>query len=258
MDFTGESSGSLVVEGGITTDSVAPRIVLTMSGDFFSKKPPVPVTNAIVTITDGQEIFPLYESGNGVYNAAPGVKGIAGNTYKLSIYLGDTAYYEASQTIQPLPDMDSIRFENSSGFDMYKGIVQGYKVLYYGTEPQGVGDYYLWLLYLNDKLYTDSLYKKVFTSDEFMDGSYLHDYKLFIIPAEDLPTDTVVVRLEMRSVSKEYYDYATGLMLETHWKGTPWDGPPANAKGNVSNDALGFFTAEDVKTISKLLIKDKK
>jgi len=35
-------------------------------------------------------------------------------------------------------------------------------------------------------------------------------------------------------------------MLETVWRGTPWDGPPANVPGNINN-GQGVFRAADVK-----------
>ena len=255
--FAGESAGHIAVEGGITTDTAAHWIMLSMSGDFFEKKPKVMVTNASITITDNDNnVFQLTETQPGVYRTDSDVYGIIGNTYTMNINLGDTASYQATETIRALPDIDSIRFEKTTGFDMDAGLTHGYNLLYYGTEPAGKGDYYFWSLYINNDQYTDSLYKNVFTSDDFVDGNYIKNLDLFFIPEDDLPADTMYVRLEMFSISEEYYDYIVGLMLETVWKGSPWDGPPANAVGNVNNDAYGFFTAEDKKTISRLLIKE--
>jgi hypothetical protein len=50
----------------------------------------------------------------------------------------------------------------------------------------------------------------------------------------------------MISISKAYYDFLTALMIETVWRGTPWDGPPANIPGNISNGGKGFFRASAV------------
>jgi hypothetical protein len=63
--------------------------------------------------------------------------------------------------------------------------------------------------------------------------------------------DTSMVTLEMHSVTTGYYDFMTAMMLETVWKGSPWDGPPANVAGNVSNGAKGYFRASDVKRRSR-------
>ncbi len=51
----------------------------------------------------------------------------------------------------------------------------------------------------------------------------------------------------MYSISKAYYEFLSALMVETIWRGSPWDGPPANIPGNVSNGGNGFFRASDVK-----------
>jgi len=59
----------------------------------------------------------------------------------------------------------------------------------------------------------------------------------------------------MFSISGDYYDYLVGLMLETVWKGSPWDGPPANAASNISNGALGYFRASDRKTATTRINK---
>ena len=48
------------------------------------------------------------------------------------------------------------------------------------------------------------------------------------------------------SLSGRYYQYLRSVFIETEWRGTLFDTPPANVNGNVSNGALGFFSAHDV------------
>ena len=48
------------------------------------------------------------------------------------------------------------------------------------------------------------------------------------------------------SLSGKYYQYLRSVFIETEWRGTLFDTPPANVNGNVSNGALGFFSAHDV------------
>ena len=50
----------------------------------------------------------------------------------------------------------------------------------------------------------------------------------------------------MYSISKDYLDFITGLLTESGGGGSPFDGPPANVKGNINNGALGFFLAAAV------------
>jgi hypothetical protein len=91
----------------------------------------------------------------------------------------------------------------------------------------------------------------VFVSDEFVNGRYVRDLVTHIINEKDFLGDSMKVTLEMESITKEYYDYLTGLMLETVWRGSPWDGPPANVPSNMNNGARGYFRASGVSRKSK-------
>jgi len=50
------------------------------------------------------------------------------------------------------------------------------------------------------------------------------------------------------SLSAAYYDYLRGVFLETEWRESLFAGTPANPRGNVSQGALGFFSASAVRT----------
>ena len=109
----------------------------------------------------------------------------------------------------------------------------------------------MYLLYLDQVLYSDTITEVSFVSDEFVNGSYVHDFAIYRIREADLVDNPTEVTLEMYSISKRYYDFMTALMLETTWKGSPWDGPPANVPSNISNNAHGYFMAADVRRSSQ-------
>ena len=177
----------------------------------------------------------------------------------MDIKLTDTTEYQAQETIKPLPVIDSIGVRPNSGYgNNSSGLEKGYEVLYYGPEPPEEGQHYLWTLYLNDSLYTDRYFEMVFTDDEFVNGNYIKGIPLFFIPEDDIPTDTFDVKIAMYSISKGFYDFLIGYMLETSWRGSPWDGPSANTAGNISNGAWGYFKACEVKYAVKRYIREKK
>ena len=63
----------------------------------------------------------------------------------------------------------------------------------------------------------------------------------------------------MYGISKEQYEHNTALMLETDWGGGPFSGPPANVPSNISNGALGFFSANAVSSKSvEIYLKQNK
>ncbi len=256
VQFDGSVKKNLVVEGMITTDTTSHKVMLSRSGDFFEKGPQQMEMGADVTITDGENTFVLNEAKPGIYKTDSTVYGVVGKTYTLNIKLKDNSEYSASEKIVGLPDIDSIVPKYDAGFDQNTGErTHGYYLTYYGSEPAGKGDYYMWQLYVNNVLYNDSLQESVFTSDDFVDGKYIKDFDLFFLPENSLEKDTTYTEVEMFSISKEYYDFLTGLMLETVWKGSPWDGPPANAVSNLSNGALGYFRACDRKVALANIIK---
>lgn len=262
LDYTVSSDleNKLVVAGGITTDTTAHEIKLTSTQDYFSTDNENMVTGAYVEITDGDHIFELTEIKDGIYQTKPTVHGEIGKTYTLIIITDDNKTYTASETIQALPEIDSITLtENYNHADMqFDRFGYGYDILYYGPEPEGTGNFYLWTLYLNDELYTDTITETIFTDDEFVDGEYIFDFSVYWLRDEDIVKDTNKVELKMESISAEHYDFITGLMLETVWKGSPWDGPPANVPTNMEGGALGYFSATAVKRKSIELLKSNR
>lgn len=213
-------------------------------------------TGALVSISDGDTTYLLTENEPGIYQTDSTVYGRTGKTYSLKIITAKDSVYTATEKITGLPDIDSIRavYCKSIDFDLRKNVF-GDSIYYYGYEPEGTGDYYLWNLYIDGKLQTDSIQKKVFASDEFVDGNYIKDFGLFFINEDELPSDTANIEIEMLSISKNYYNFVVGLMLETYWRGSPFDGPPANAVSNISNGALGYFRASDRKTAAITIIR---
>ncbi|MFO7657395.1 MAG: DUF4249 domain-containing protein [Bacteroidales bacterium] len=256
IDIEGSNEQKLVVEGMITTDTTTHTVTLSRWNDFFEKGPQIMETGAMVTISDGENTITLNEAEPGIYKTNSDVYGEIGKTYTLNIRLKNDSLFTASDKIVGLPEIDSLVPVYSAGFNPNAGrLTQGYYITYYGYEPEGLGHYYLWDLYLDNVHINDSLQESVFTSDDFVDGSYIKDFEIFFIPEAEIVNDTTHVMVEMYSISKAYNDFLIGLLLETVWKGSPWDGPPANAVSNVSNGAIGFFRASDKKTANTQIIK---
>ena len=244
VKFTGDSTRNLVVEGAITTDTMTHRVVLSYTGDFFEKPAEEMATGAEVSITDGEYTFILQEKSPGEYYTDVGVFGEVGKSYTLNIKLTDGRQYTASDSLRACTEFDSIR--QSANYNTYlEGY--GYDVMFYGKEPEPAGDYYMYLLYINDVLYTDTVTELTFAGDEFINGNYIRDFPVYRIREADIIGIISKVSLEMYSITRQYYEFMSALMVETVWRGSPWDGPPANVPGNVSNGAQGFFRASDVK-----------
>jgi len=248
VSFPGSDSHDLVVEGLLTTDTTAHRVVLSYTGNFFERSEQEMATGAEVAISDGVTSFQLTETIPGVYLTDSTVFGLTGKTYTLHVKLADGSEYAASDELRPCGALDSIS-QSDNYNNRFTGY--GYDVKVYAFEPPPVGDNYLYSLYLGETLYTDTITETSFFNDEFVDGNYIVDFPVYRIRENDLVSESFVT-LEVHSVSTAYYEFLNAVMLETVWRGSPWDGPPANVPGNVSNGGRGFFRTSDVKRTSRL------
>jgi len=243
---TGENN-TLLVEGGITDELKKHTISLTRTIDYLGEEITPYETGAIVSITDGTNVYKLTETENiGIYQT-DSVAGEAGETYTLNIKLTDGEEYFAESYMKPVLSFDSIRtfvveeVVYGQGPPTTQSVL---KVEVFAQEPATPGDYYKWDLYINNQLDTDTLLEKRYENDLIFNGNYVEDYEIFQRMTKHLPqTDIVNFKVAMSSVSKVEYDHYIAVFFETAFGGGPFETPPANVPTNVSGGALGFFTA---------------
>ncbi len=240
-----DSYTRLVVEGSITTDTMAHTVLLTSTSSYYYNQPPPPVTGALLSISDGTNIFYLTEKALGVYRTEPDVYGIPGRTYKLNIKLakdiGGYSLYNASSTLYPVTPMDSISLLYHPEWSDH-GV---WEVKCYVQEPPTV-DFYRFLLYKDQVLITDTLNEWLITDDKFFNGNYTNGLPIAYIDQGNSeqqlkPGDTITS--EVNSIGKEYFDFLTEAQTELFGSNPLFSGPPANIQGNLNNGAFGFFTA---------------
>ena len=80
-----DSYTRLVVDGGITTDTMAHTVSLSKTTSYYFNQPAPAVTGAFVQISDGSATYTLNEEAPGLYHTDPSVFGVAGKTYALCI-----------------------------------------------------------------------------------------------------------------------------------------------------------------------------
>lgn len=238
----------VVVDGSIESDTGIYRVVLTKSSDYFSNEPSPRVVNASVSITDGSNTFLLHESQRGVsgiYETDPGFAGLIGKTYTLHVELAEEiagkSSVEATSYLPPVTRLDSIgvEFHEDWGPD---GI---WTVKLWAQEPGNEVNYYLFNLYRNGTIMTDTITKKVVSDDKFYNGSYMNGVDVIYINNENKwetfhPGDTLL--LQMSGITREYFDFVDQVK-QAGFNIPFFTGPPANVKGNVTNGGFGFFAA---------------
>lgn len=242
----------LVVEGSLTDQPGTHVVVLSRSVSYFHNEATPRETGAIVFLTTGNDTIFFSEAESGVYQSPPNTAGAPGQTYNLHIELADGETFTASETMPQAMPMDSVVAQPEyNPFDQK----WGYTLMLYAQEPEGTGDYYIWDYYLNDKWQTDTLKNRQFADDQMVDGEYIYDFPLFWVEESELENDTTSLRLLMSAVTEKYFDYCIALQLETIWRGSPFDGPPANIPSNISNGGLGYFYVAGVSSVEGQIIK---
>lgn len=238
----------LVVDGSIGNDTAAYRIKLTTTSGYFSNLPAPVVPGATLTLSDGENTFPLKEtiSGiSGVYETSSDFAGSVGKEYRLNIELaepvGGKSSYEASSVLFPVTTIDSIKAK----FRPEWGPEGIWTVQLWAREPGDQENYYLFNLYRNGTLLTDTITKKVVADDRFVNGQYMNGFDVIYLNNANSwetirPGDTIT--LQMSGITKEYYQFVNQIR-QSGFSIPFFSGPPANVQGNVSNGAVGFFTA---------------
>ena len=240
-----ESYTRLVVDGTITTDTMAHTVVLTSTSSYFYNQPAPFVSGASVSITDGTQTFGLSEVTPGIYRTLPDVFGVAGKTYTLTINLakaiGGYSDYTAISAMSPVNSLDSVSLLFHPEWTK-NGL---WEVKCYVQEPPTI-DFYRFMIYKNSTLLTDTLNEWFVTDDKFFNGNYTNGATVAYLrqgSAQEGLIEGDTVTVEVNSISKDYYNFVIEAQAELRGSNPLFSGPPANVKGNINNGAIGFFSA---------------
>ncbi len=243
-----ETYTRLVVDGFVSTDSGAYQVALTKSADYFFNAPMPRVKNATVTLWDGAIAYALNETVpgiSGLYTTDSTFTGQVNRTYTVQIQLpeaisGHTAF-DAACYLPPVTHLDSVTYVFHPEYGK-EGI---WFINLWAQEPGDEVNYYMFNLYRNGKLMTDSIQKKRISDDALINGKYMTGITVFYLNNHDklerlVPGDTIT--LQMSGITKEYFQFIDQVQ-QSGFNLPFFSGPPANVQGNVNNGGVGFFAA---------------
>ena len=251
VDIDLEEAGDplLVVFAEITDEPKAQAVYLSLTAPYFENSELPVVSGAEVYLSDGDEEIQLIESleESGTYLTADNYAGVPGKTYTLRIENVDAngdgvvESYGAQSVMNSVPPVDGVSVTYNDRWD-------GWEVELYSQEPGETEDFYLFKVYKNGELYTDSLQNYWVTDDKFFNGNAVEGpiVQYFDEDNDEMVVDGDTVTLEMAAITKEYYDFINGVLAEVSTKVPIFSGPSANPEGNISNGALGFFSAQAI------------
>lgn len=234
LDLNDADSQKLVVDAWFTTKAKEHEIKLTLTTSYFQNEVAPKAAGATVYVTDGVNQINFTEVTPGIYKTVSTAKAEYNTSYTLHIEYGGEVY-ESVAYADTVAKLDSIAAEVY--IDVF-GDPDGFSINMWTQELPGKGDHYLWRLYKNNELLTDTLNEIYFETDEYLpDGLYFSNWPVEYV--DGASGDSIT--LEQHRISKETFDGFTAMMLETDWRGGIFDSPPANVPTNISNGAVGLF-----------------
>jgi hypothetical protein len=226
----------IVIEGEITDTTGPYFITLSKTVNFSASNDFPPVSGATVQITDSNtaQTFTLTESSPGNYSTAA-LRGKSLHTYLLSV-TAEGKSYKASSTMPAVVPLDSVTFVANLDFNNKNAI----NAVVNFQDPPGVANDYRFIETLNGKVLPDIF---VF-EDRLSDGRDIR---------QTLYNDTSTLHtgdqltVDMYCVDKKIYDYFFSLLQVTGNNGFQ-SASPANPNTNISNGALGYFSAHTIRS----------
>ncbi len=245
---------NIVVDAEVTDSVTSYTVNLTQTVNFSDNNVFPAVNGAMVVISDNagnSNILAETVPGSGNY-VTSNLQGVDGRTYYLSIaYNGQI--YKATSTMPYGVPLDSVITDTTShhggggGFGGHGGgsttpTVPSVTVRAVFTDPKGVANYYRLIEYVNGVPNYSTI---AIISDQGQDGSQISEN--VVRRDTSIHTgDTVKVVLE--SIDANVYEYYRTLKQVTKAQTGIQTTVPGNPTTNLSNNALGFFSAYAVRS----------
>lgn len=237
-----DQSGNIVIEANVTDQAGPYTVRITKSVSFTQSNSYPGVENAQVTLSDNLgQTENLQHIGNGIYQASS-FQGQSGRTYTLKVQTDGKEY--TSQSKMP----EAVEFQ---GLEQDSFMVAGetsYTLLPIFVDPPALGNRYLFTYSVNDNP------KKYFSefSDNVNNGA--PNQRPLILPNDDEDGDVKVkvgdkITVKMQCIDDAVYTFYSALLQLSGGGGGGVT--PTNPPSNISNGALGYFSAHtvSVKTI---------
>jgi len=234
-----DKSGNIVIEGNLTDQAGPYYVKITKSVAFTTNNTYPIVSNAVVVLSDDTgQTETLNHVGEGFYETT-NFTTAPGRTYTLKVSAEGKEYTAKSTMPQPVL-LDNLQQDSF----MVAGELS-YTLLPVFTDPAELGNRYLFSFSVNNS-------GKMFEafSDNVNNG--VVNQRPLLLPNDDEDGngqktkvgDTIYV--EMQCIDTNVYTYFTSLLQIIDGGGPGGGITPSNPPSNISNGALGYFSAHTV------------
>ncbi len=234
-----EANSEVVIEGNLSGSSKFAEVKLSKTGSYFGNSPIEKIVDAVVTIEDeiGRS-FVLAEVEEGVYRTDK-ISPKEESTYTLFVDVKGQKY-ESTSKLNPLVEIDSLVYEYDKGFAFLDA---GYILKMHFTDPANRKNYYRIKIFKQDSILYE--YDNIIVFDDRL----INGQTIEVTLRESVFDINDTVSVEFITLDKGAYEYyKTFYELINVNAGSA---APANPTSNISNGALGFFSAwsADEKTV---------
>jgi len=223
----------LVIEGNVTNQSAPQYVKISQTVPFTNTNTFPAVSGATVTIVDSKgNTYKFTESSTAGTYVSSKFAGRIGAAYTLTVQTGGKTYTGSST--MPIP----VNFDQLTYRDDFFNNKNGKLMTVHYQDPANIPNQYRFVMYVNSVQV-----KTIFDADDsFTDGGYV-DLDLFQSDINIKTGDTVAV--DMQCIDKNIYTYWFSLSQQTT-DNAGGGTTPSNPPSNLSNNALGYFSAHTV------------
>jgi hypothetical protein len=236
-----DNQSRIIIDGNITNEPGPYYVKITKSISLSDTGNYPAIDNALVTISDDAgNSETLTPQGNGMYRTNT-LAGVAGRTYSL-IVNAENQTYTSKSTMPQLVPFDSIKVEQFTfGGDIERNVIPIY------TDPMAKGNNYRFVLSVNNKLINQHFVQ----NDEVTNG-VVNTMRLEIDDNTVTLKSGDLITLKMYCIDKKVALNYTTLALMGD-SGPGGGTTPNNPPTNITNAALGIFSAHTIQEKSKVL-----
>lgn len=227
----------IVIEGVITNRPATCIVKISETSSIYRTESARKISDAIVTVSDDQgKTVSLSETEPGIYRNNS-VIGDPGTVYTMEVQVNGKVYTAFSKMPVPL-ELDSIVYN----------LIYSYvpvPISLYFTDHKGIEDFCRFKIYKNYE-YLEN--EKILYYDKYTDGEIIE-----IDDIDELFNRNDLLRVDLITIDKNIYDFYSVVYNYEDPESAEEsviDLASANPKSNISNNALGYFSAQTVRSYS--------
>ncbi|MCX2493969.1 DUF4249 domain-containing protein [Pedobacter sp. PF22-3] len=239
---TENADPQVVIEGIINNQLIDQEIKISKTIGYTEENVFPKVSGATVTVTDSKGNTFVFKEGTKPGTYINRMKGEPGVTYNLNATV-EGQNYTASSKMPNVVKMDSIGIIKNNFFGRERKTAAAFL-----KDPVNEVNFYHFNLYVNDVLSR----RYYANNDRLTNGNDLR-VQLFFKPNNDHDSDELntndKVRIEMECVDSNIFNYWYALSQQSD-RGPNQGTTPANPTSNITNNALGYFSANTYQVLT--------